>query len=70
MGNKVNVYIEREKSNKLLNLEKNLTILELLEKLKINKETVIVALDGKITLEKEKIGNSKKIDILSVVSGG
>lgn len=70
MSPKVNIYVERKHKIISLNLAEKSTISELLQKLEISKETVIVAKDKKIVLENAKIGKAKHIDILSVVSGG
>lgn len=46
------------------------TISEILKELKINRETVIVAKNGVITPESEKVKKGDEIEIINVVSGG
>ncbi len=66
----VKVFIEREQKEIDYKFVDSERIIDLLDKLGINKETVIVAKNGKIVTEKEKIHGARKIDILTVVSGG
>jgi len=53
-----------------LNVTKNSTIEDVLKKLKINTETVIVKRNNCITPVEEKIRDNDKIEIINVVSGG
>lgn len=46
------------------------TVSQLLKKLKINPETVIVAKGNELVTEKEKLADSDSIQVLSVISGG
>jgi len=46
------------------------TVLELLDKLKINPETVIVTKNNELVNQEEKLNDKDDIKILSVVSGG
>ena len=62
------VYIERE--NKIIEVDGKLTGVELLKNLKINPETIILVRNNEVVLESEKLIDSDKIKILSVVSGG
>ena len=61
------VYIE--KINQYKNTKAK-TVKELLEKLKINPTTVIVTRNNELITEEQKIKDSDKIKILSVISGG
>jgi len=45
-------------------------VLELLYKLKINPETVIVTKNGTLVTEEDSLADSDDIEILQVVSGG
>lgn len=62
------IFIEREKENK--EFEFNGLVQELLDKLGIISETVLIVKDGTIITEDEKLENDDEIKILSVVSGG
>ena len=64
----MNVFIEKE--NKQLVLKKNCTGLELLKKLKINPDTVLLVKNNEIVLPEENLSKTDDIKILSVVSGG
>ena len=62
------VYIERTKETK--EIEFNGTVQELLDKLEIISETVLVVREGTIITEDEQASDEDMIKILSVVSGG
>lgn len=64
----MDVFIEREK--KRMSLSFAGTVADLLDRLKINAETVLVAKNGTIVTEKDEVGDADKVSILSVVSGG
>ncbi len=49
---------------------KSMTVAQLLGKLRINPETVVVAKNGKVVLEDEKLTDRDEVKIFSVVSGG
>jgi len=63
----VKVFIERENRN--VNI-KALSVVELLRKLKINKEVVLVVKNGVLVTEDEKLNEKDKIELISVISGG
>ncbi len=46
------------------------TVSRLLQKLKINPETVIVARNSELVTEKERLADSDTVQVLSVISGG
>ena len=62
------VFIEREGKEKTLKFQGK--VIELLRKLKINSETVLVTRDSELLTDDEKITNSDDIKIISVISGG
>ena len=66
----VKVFVDRSSLNKIIQLESNSIVLDLLKKLKINPVTVIVSRNNELTLEDEKLKNNDEIKILSVISGG
>jgi len=61
------IYIEKTNESKNIKAK---TVKELLEKLKINSTTVIVTRNNELITEEEKIKETDKIRILSVISGG
>ena len=61
------VFIEKE--NKTVNVEAK-TVKEILEKLKINKEVVIISKNNELVTEDSKVLKKDKIKLLSVISGG
>lgn len=66
----VRIFIDRDNTNKTVELGSEASVTDLLEKLNINPVTVIVARDGELILEDEKLNNNDEIKILSVISGG
>jgi len=58
-----------EKGNKTVNVEAK-TVKEILEKLKVNKEVVIISKNNELVTEDSKVLKSDKIKLLSVISGG
>ena len=64
----MNIFIERTNENKELAFEG--TVSDLLKKLKINSEAVLVSKNNELLTQKDKIKKSDSIKILSVISGG
>lgn len=63
------IYLERE--NKHLNMKiKETSVESLLEKLQINKSTVLVVRNDELVTEKASLKDKDDIRILSVISGG
>lgn len=60
---------EREQSREKISFSGK-TVKELLLKLKLNPETVLVVRKGEVLTEDELVKNKDEIEILSVVSGG
>ena len=58
------------KENKVLEIEFNGKVKEILMKLEINPETVIVVKDDELVTEEDFLEDSDEIKIMSVVSGG
>ena len=61
------VYIEKTNQKKNLSAK---TVEELLHKLGINPDTVLISKNNKIVLLDEKLSDADEVNILSVVSGG
>ena len=66
----INVFYDREKKEKDIELDENSSIKDLLTKMNINPVTVIVSRDDNIILENEKLSDKDKIKLISVISGG
>jgi thiamine biosynthesis protein ThiS len=64
----MDVYIEKTKENKRLKFQG--TAQDLLKKLGINKESVLVSRNNQLITSKEKLKDTDKLRILSVISGG
>ena len=62
------VYIERKREQKEIKFSG--TGVELLGKLDINPQSVLIAKNGEIVTEDENLKDSDSIKILSVISGG
>ena len=66
----INVFFDREKKEKDIELDENSSIKDLLAKMNINPVTVIVSRENNIILEDDKINDKDKIKLISVISGG
>ena len=55
--------------DKTLDMTKGATVAQLLKKLKIDKDSVVVRLGKRIVTEEEKI-TSSEVEVINVVSGG
>ena len=62
------VFIESD--NKTVDLEFEGKASDLLKKLEINSETVLVSVGGELVTEEEKLKDSDDVKLLSVISGG
>ena len=62
------IYIERTDEKRILKFDGKVSAL--LERLKINPETVVVVKNNKVVTEEENLKNNDNIEILSVISGG
>ncbi|MFC1648341.1 MoaD/ThiS family protein [Nanoarchaeota archaeon] len=62
------VFVERK--GKKLNVDFEGTGVELLKRLKVNSEEVILVRNGEVVTTDAELENSDKVDVLSVVSGG
>ena len=65
--NMIKVYIEKE--NKVVKLEAS-NAKEVLTKLNINPETVLLSLNNELILQETKLNNNDELKLLSVISGG
>ncbi len=61
------VFIERE--NKTVNLKVK-TVKEVLNKLKINPETVLTVVNNELVVDDKKLCKKDEVKLLSVISGG
>ncbi|MAE43304.1 thiamine biosynthesis protein ThiS [Candidatus Woesearchaeota archaeon] len=67
---KLKVFYDRENKEKTIELDGNMSVKDLLEKMNINPITVIVSKNDNIILEDEKLNDKDDIKIISVISGG
>ena len=66
----INVFFDRENKEKTIELDINSSVKDLLAKMNVNPVTVIVSRDDNIITEDEKVNDSDKIKLISVISGG
>ena len=66
----INVFYDREKQEKTIDLDENSSIKDLLAKMNINPVTVIVSKEDNIILEDENLKDKDRIKLISVISGG
>ena len=64
---KIKVFIERTNQKKIVEAK---TIQELLKKLAINPQTVIIIKKNELVTEEEPLEKNDEIKLLSVISGG
>lgn len=64
------MFIQRLRETRILDLEENSKIEDLLKTLRISVSEVIPVKNGAIVAEKEPLGEGDEIKLLSVVSGG
>lgn len=67
---RIKVFYDREKSEKAIELGNDSNVHDLLEKMKINPEIVIVSRNKDIILKEEKLKDNDSIRLTSVISGG
>ena len=66
----ITTFIERSKEQKVVILGEKLTVKDLLTKLAINPETVLVVKTGNVILPDNFLKDKDEIRLISVVSGG
>ena len=66
----IQVFYDREKQEKTIDLDENSSLKDLLAKMNINPVTVIVSKEDNIILEDENLKDKDKIKLISVISGG
>ena len=64
---KINVYLERINKYETVYAD---TISEILQKLKINPQTILITKNNNLITEDAKLQDNDKIKFLSVISGG
>jgi len=67
---KLKVFFDRLNEKKEIEIEENINVKQLLEKLGINPVEVVVVKNGKIVVEGEKLKDGDELKLISVVSGG
>ncbi|MBI2107822.1 MoaD/ThiS family protein [Candidatus Woesearchaeota archaeon] len=67
---RINVSIDREKGKRNVELGIDSSVKDLLNSLRINPVTVIVARNNELIPENEKLNDNDEVRILSVISGG
>jgi len=66
----IDVFFDKENKEKIIELDVNSSVKDLLAKMDVNPVTVIVSRDDNIITEDEKVNDSDKIRLISVISGG
>jgi sulfur carrier protein ThiS len=71
MADHMRIYVEMGGRKKVLKLGKgSVRILDILQKLNINRETVLVRKGREIIPVEEVVHNSDRIEIIKIISGG
>lgn len=66
----VKVRVVGQRVSRKVRISKKTSVADLLEKLGLNRETVVTRLNGKIVAEEERLAGGDLIEILHVVTGG
>lgn len=66
----VKIYIEKDDKTIIFKLEQPIVVKEILKKLDISIESVIIQKNGNICLEDSVVSQEDELRLLSVVSGG
>jgi len=66
----MNVHLTFKGKKRSLSVPDGAKVADILQKVEINPETVLVRRSGEIIPETEKLKNGDKLELLSVVSGG
>ncbi|HID60292.1 MAG TPA: sulfur carrier protein ThiS [Hadesarchaea archaeon] len=66
----VRVRITGQKVARKVGVVKKTKIADLLKQLGLNRETVVVKLNGKIVTEDERLSDGDSVEILPIVTGG
>ena len=66
----ITISSDRENQNKIIEIDENSSVKDLLIKININPVTVIVSRDDNIILEDEKLKDKDNLKLISVISGG
>lgn len=67
---KISLFIEKENKKCNKEIPENTTIKKLLNTLKINPVTVVVSVNGEITIQESVLNKGDYVEIFEVVSGG
>lgn len=70
MKDKGKMIVKINNQKKEIELRKKMTVNELLRSLNLRRESVVVLVNGEISIEEEKLGNEDEVQIISAVSGG
>lgn len=66
----VNVFLERQNKKKKVSLEKEITVVELMQKLSVNRAEVIPVKNNELVTEDSIVKAGDEIKFLAVISGG
>jgi sulfur carrier protein len=66
----VKVRIVGQKATRRVRVQQKTRIVDLLDQLGQNRETVVVRLNGKIVAEEERLADGDLVEVLPVVTGG
>jgi len=70
LKDKGKMIVKINNQKKEIELRKKMTVNELLRSLNLRRESVVVLVNGEISIEEEKLGNEDEVQIISAVSGG
>lgn len=66
----ISVFFDRENKERTIEVSRNASVKDLLNKMNVNPVTVIVSRGNDIITEDEKVNDKDKIRLFSVISGG
>lgn len=70
MAEKVKVFLERQNKHENLSIDKEISIAELMQKVRVNPAEVIAVRNGELVTEDARVKSGDEVKFLAVISGG
>ena len=70
MAEEVKIFLERQNKHENLSIDKEISMAELMQRMKVNPSEVIVVKNGELVTEDARVKVGDEIKFLAVISGG